>query len=151
MVDFDTSNFQLDVDGTGQDLQPVPDGTFTWVRGNIQAKTGLRLRVQIPPGTMGTGSNAGRQLTVGNIFDTATNRYIEYGGQFADYISMGVSAVTISGGSPAPAQFCPVVPPRHHGGHHRIIGMTAHVESLAPAVGDVPGGVPQGLHAVRRL
>jgi hypothetical protein len=144
MLGFNTANFQLDVDGTGQDLQPIPDGTFTWVRGNIDKKMGLRLRVQIPKGTMGTGDNAGRQLTVSDIFDTSTNRYIEYGGQFADYITMGVSAVTINGESPAPWQFCPEVP-SGDGGHHRV----AHAASLA--VNDGPKTAPQGLHFVRRL
>ncbi|KAH6844692.1 hypothetical protein B0I37DRAFT_433185 [Chaetomium sp. MPI-CAGE-AT-0009] len=144
MLSFDTANFQLDVDGTGQDLQPIPDGTFTWVRGDIDKNMGLRLRVQIPEGTMGTGDNEGRQLTVSDIFDTSTNRYIEYGGQFADYITMGVSAVTIQGTTAGPAQFCPEVP-SSDGGHHRV----AQVQSLA--VNNGPRKTPQGLHTVRRL
>lgn len=143
MLGFDTANFQLDVDGTGQDLQPIPDGTFTWVRGNIDRKMGLRLRIQLPKGTMGTGDNAGRELTVSDIFDTSTNNYIEYGGQFADYITMGVSAVTIKGSSPAPMQFCPV-PPSKGGDHHRIAA-----EVLAVNLG--PRKIPQGLHTVRGL
>jgi hypothetical protein len=138
IMDFDTSSFQLDVDGTGQDLQPIPDGTFNWVRGNIDQKMGLRLRVQIPPGTMGTGDNAGRQLTVSDIFDNSTNKYIEYGGQFADYITMGVGAVTISSGSPTPAQFCPEVPSPPPGRELR-------------AVDYGPGkAILQGLHTVRK-
>jgi hypothetical protein len=141
--DFNTANFQLDFDGTGQDLQPIPDGTFTWVRGDIDNKMGLRLRIQIPKGTTGTGDNDGRQLTVSDIFDTSTNRYIEYGGQFADYITMGVSAVAIKG-KKAEAQFCPKVPSKD-GGNHRI----ADVVSLA--VNDGPKKTPQGFHTARRL
>jgi hypothetical protein len=142
MLEFNTANFQLDVDGTGQDLQPIPDGTFTWMRGDINKKMGLRLRVQIPKGTMGTGDNAGRQLTVSDIFDNKTNMYIEYGGQIADYISMGVSAVTIKGENPAPPEFCPTVPPPKDDGQHRIAAMSL-------AVSDGPKKTLHGFHTVR--
>jgi hypothetical protein len=91
---------------------------------------------------MGTGDNAGRQLTVSDIFDNKTNMYIEYGGQIADYISMGVSAVTIKGENPAPPEFCPTVPPPKDDGQHRIAAMSL-------AVSDGPKKTLHGFHTVR--
>ncbi|KAK4141062.1 uncharacterized protein C8A04DRAFT_39391 [Dichotomopilus funicola] len=142
MVEFNTANFRLDVDGSSQDLQDIPDGTFTWVRGDINKKMGLRLKVEIPKGTMGTGQNEGRELTVSDIFDTNTSKYIEFGGQFADYVTMGVSAVVIKGDNAAPAEFCPAVPKPKDGDHEGIDGL---------AVGAGPKKTPQGLHTARRL
>lgn len=116
MRDFNTSNFMLDADGSGENLEPVPAGTFTWARGDIKKQMGLRMHIQIPDGIMGKGDNAGRQLTVSDIFDTSNSQNILYGAQFADYMTMSVCGVGISGGKPAPAQFCPGYKP--HGGHN---------------------------------
>jgi hypothetical protein len=97
----------LDADGTGNNLIDLPDGTFTWERGNIDKSRGLRLRVQIPDGVKGTGKNAGRQLTVTDIFDTDTQSSIRFGAQIADYITMSVNGVVIPGGKPAAPLSCP--------------------------------------------
>ncbi|KAJ9662005.1 hypothetical protein H2201_006294 [Coniosporium apollinis] len=102
---FDTGNFRLDPTGDGDQgsLQRLPHGTFVFQRGDISKEQGLRLRIQIPDGV----KNAeGRQLTVSDIYDTKTQRHIKYGAQFADYITMGVRAVAIPGGQPAPAEYC---------------------------------------------
>ncbi|KPM37858.1 hypothetical protein AK830_g8703 [Neonectria ditissima] len=107
MTQFDSSNFMLDADGTGDDLQPVPDGTFTWVRGNINKHMGLRLRVEVPQGVVGTGDNEGRQLTVSDLVDITNSQNVNYGAQFADYIHMVVNGVTIADGSAAEAEPCP--------------------------------------------
>lgn len=122
---FKTSGFMLDTDGDGDNLQPVPDKTFTWVRGDVKKPMGLRLHVQIPNGVTGTGDNEGRQLTVSDLVDTSNSQNILYGAQFADYITMGVAGVGISGGQPAPAQFCPGQGPKASGG--------IHISSLAAA------------------
>lgn len=103
MHDFDTGNFKLDPTGDSESLQDVPDGTFKFQRGDISKQQGLRLKIQIPAGVT---NEEGRQMTVSDIFDTKEEKYIVYGAQFADYITMGVHGVAITGGSPAPAQFC---------------------------------------------
>ncbi|KAF2225803.1 hypothetical protein BDZ85DRAFT_294246 [Elsinoe ampelina] len=109
------SNLQLDIQGTGSNLVPVPDGTYTWQRGDIAKHQGLRLHIQIPDGVVGTGpDNKGRQLTVSDIVDTSNQQNILYAAQFADYITMSVSGVGIAGGQPAEAQFCPVPPKKHN-------------------------------------
>ncbi|KAK3941638.1 hypothetical protein QBC46DRAFT_353084 [Diplogelasinospora grovesii] len=109
MMEFSASKFALDVDGTGENLKPIPDGTFRFVRGDIKKKTGLRLHVQIPDGIMSEGDNAGRQLTVSDIFDTEKTVNIQFGAQFADYIHMGVNGIVIGGepGQPAEPKKCP--------------------------------------------
>ncbi|KAH6635129.1 hypothetical protein B0J18DRAFT_487258 [Chaetomium sp. MPI-SDFR-AT-0129] len=45
------------------------------------------------------------ELTGSDIFDTNTNNYIEFGGQVANYIATGASAVTINSNSFASAEF----------------------------------------------
>ncbi|KAK7426016.1 hypothetical protein QQZ08_007464 [Neonectria magnoliae] len=107
MTQFDSSNFMLDADGTGDNLQPVPDGTFTWVRGKIDKHMGLRLHIEVPQGVLGTGDSEGQQLTVSDLVDTTNNQNVNYGAQFADYLHMVVNGVTISGGSATEAQPCP--------------------------------------------
>ncbi len=104
---FNTANFQLDIEGTGNNMVPVPSGTFRWQRGNIAANMGLRLQVQVPDGVVGTGPNKGRQMTVSDIVDTSNSQNILYGAQFADYITMTVKGVGISGGTPAGPLPCP--------------------------------------------
>ncbi|KAK1750174.1 hypothetical protein QBC47DRAFT_126078 [Echria macrotheca] len=105
---FNTATFQLDIEGTGQNMVDVPDGTFRWQRGNIAKNAGLRLQVQIPDGVVGTGeNNRGRQLTVSDIVDTKNGQNILFGAQFADYITMTVKGVAISGGTPADPLPCP--------------------------------------------
>jgi hypothetical protein len=106
MKGFDTGNLQLDSSGEG-DLVPIPKGTFQFQRGSLQAGMGLRLRIKIPDGTTGTGDLEGKQLTVSDIFDSQTKTNIIFGAQFADYISMGVNGVGISGGKPAKPRPCP--------------------------------------------
>ena len=100
---FDTSNFKLDPTGDGESLKDIPEGTFTFQRGDINKQQGLRLRIQIPSGVT---NDEGRQLTVSDIYDTKEEKHIAYGAQFADYITMSVHGVAITGGSPAPAEFC---------------------------------------------
>lgn len=100
---FDTSNFKLDPSGDGESLKDIPEGTFTFQRGDINKQQALRLKIQIPSGVT---DDEGRQLTVSDIFDTKEEKHIAYGAQFADYITMGVHGVAITGGSPAPAEVC---------------------------------------------
>ncbi|KAK3368703.1 hypothetical protein B0H63DRAFT_515247 [Podospora didyma] len=108
MHSFNTGNFQLDVEGTGENMVDVPAGTFRWQRGNIAKNMGLRLQIKIPDGVLGTGeSNKGKQLTVSDIVDTKNGQNIRYGAQFADYITMTVKGVAISGGKPDAARLCP--------------------------------------------
>ncbi|RSL69401.1 hypothetical protein CEP53_002231 [Fusarium sp. AF-6] len=104
ITEFDTSNFKLEY-GSG-DLRPIPDGTFNWVRGNIDHNMGLRLHIEVPKGIMGTGNKERRQLIVHDIVD-GDGHNIRYGGQFADVIRMCVNGVKIPGGDPAPSQPCP--------------------------------------------
>lgn len=105
MHKFDTSTFMLDPTGHGDQgsLQRLPHGTFEFQRGGISKEQGLRLRIQVPDGVKNAD---GRQLTVNDIYDMKTQRHIKYGAQFADYITMGVRAVAIPGGQPAPAEYC---------------------------------------------
>jgi hypothetical protein len=100
---FNTASFMLDKAGDGTDLVPLPDGTITWQRGDITKNQGLRVSIQVPPGTLG---NNGQPLSVSDIWDTNTGMHINYGAQFADYIKMTVGGVTIKG-TAAPAQSCP--------------------------------------------
>jgi hypothetical protein len=105
---FATSTLQLDQKGTGgNDLVAIPDGTFTFTRGDISKNQGLRLKVKIPDGITGTGSkNNGKQLTVSDIYDTGSQKHIMYAAQLADYIKMTVAGVTISSSTVADAQPC---------------------------------------------
>jgi hypothetical protein len=85
--------FKLDYngrEGDDQDLRDLPAGTITWPRGDISQRQGLNLRIQVPNGVLG---NSQQELTVGDIWDTQRQRYIQYGAQFADYILMGVTGV----------------------------------------------------------
>lgn len=107
MVDFSPDSFQLDVDGTGNNLVDPPKDTFTWVRGDVSKHQGLRLHVEIPKGTMGTGDNAGRQLTVSDMIDTSNSQYVKYGAQFADYIHVGLSGVVMENVPISDALPCP--------------------------------------------
>ncbi|KAL7948109.1 hypothetical protein V8C42DRAFT_316717 [Trichoderma barbatum] len=105
--EFAASKFMLDADGTGEDLQPVPAGTFTWVRGDIKKHMGLRLRIQVPDGITGRGAKEGQQLTVRDLVDTSNSQNIMYGAQFADYITMSVNGVIISDGAAEQPLECP--------------------------------------------
>jgi hypothetical protein len=67
----------------------------------------LRIQIKIPDGVKGAD---GTQLTLSDIFDTSTNENIQYGAQFADYITIGVSAVAIGNVKVASAQPCPCAP-----------------------------------------
>ena len=94
---FDTSNFQLDRGGTKDpanpaDLVDLPASVFNWQRGDITKNQGLRLQVQIPDSI--TGKND-QTLNVSNIWDNSTKKHIKFGAQFADHITMSVSAVTV--------------------------------------------------------
>jgi hypothetical protein len=116
MHHFNTSNFQLDIQGTGDNMVDVPAGTFRWQRGNIAKNMGLRLQVRIPDGVVGTGpDNKGVQMTVSDIVDTSNNNNILYGAQFADYITMTVKGVALSGGKPAEPVACPCPSKTGHG------------------------------------
>ncbi|KAJ1323027.1 hypothetical protein MN608_11881 [Microdochium nivale] len=106
-VEFASDSFQLDQDGTGNNLVPAPDGTFTWVRGDIDHNQGLRMHIQIPKGVTGTGDNDGRQLTVGDLVDTNNGQNVKFGAQFADYMKVGVSAVVKDAEKVAEPKGCP--------------------------------------------
>lgn len=108
-VDFST--FMLDINGTGEDMVPVPPATYQWVRGNIDKQMGLRLHIQVPDGVVGTGpDNNGCQLTVSDIVDTGNDENIQYGAQFADRITMGTKGVGIAPVPTDDLKFCPQVP-----------------------------------------
>lgn len=100
---FDTTNFKLNPNGDGESLEDIPEGTFDFQRGDIAKQQGLRLRIQIPAGIK---NKEGRQLTVSDIYDTKLEKHIMFGAQFADYITMGVHGVAISGAHAAPPEFC---------------------------------------------
>ncbi|KAK4224653.1 hypothetical protein QBC38DRAFT_485047 [Podospora fimiseda] len=106
---FNTANFKLDIEGTGENMVDVPKGSFNLQRGNLDKNFGLRLQIKIPDGVVGTGpDNKGQQLTVSDIVDTSNNQNILYAAQFADYIQMTVKGVAIGGGKPADPLPCPV-------------------------------------------
>lgn len=140
MVDFDSDSFMLDQDGTGSDPIPAPAGTFTWARGDITKKMGLRLHIQIPDGVKGTGGKAGRQLTVTDLVDKSNNNLnIKYGAQFADHIHMGVNGVAIAGVHAAEAQLCPCEEKKNHAygnrnGQSVMFAMMASVDGAAQRV-----------------
>ena len=114
--DFDTDNFRLDMSGTPddphpEDLVPIPPGTFKWQRGDIKKHQGLRLQVAVPEGFKARSS--GLQLNVSDIWDTGRKEKIRYGAQFADYITMSVSAVTVNA---TPAEPVPCYNPKSKSG-----------------------------------
>lgn len=91
-----------------EDLIPIeqPEKVFLFQRFGLLAdrKTpapnqGLRLQVKVPDGVQGKNK---QQLNVSNIYDTATGQHIRYGAQFADYVTMSVSAVAIKAPAVAP-------------------------------------------------
>ena len=101
--DLNTASLKLDIFGTTTHMAPIPKGTFQWQRGDISKNQGLRLKVKIPDGVLGQGkNNKDQQLTVSDIYDTKTKHYIQYGAQLADYITMGISAVTIDSSNAEP-------------------------------------------------
>ncbi|KIW87786.1 uncharacterized protein Z519_11760 [Cladophialophora bantiana CBS 173.52] len=104
ITDLDTGTLKLDRYGDTSRLEDIPEGTFTFQRGDITKQQGLRLRVQIPDGEKAPD---GRQLTVSDIYDTKTQRHIGFGAQIADYIKVGVHGVVIGGVQVAPREFCP--------------------------------------------
>ncbi|GKZ38164.1 hypothetical protein AbraIFM66950_010159 [Aspergillus brasiliensis] len=96
---FDTSSFYFDVNSTSdsskpdpKDLKPIdkPEEVFQWQRGDISTKHGLRIKIEVPQGRK---DKHGNQLLVSNIYDKRTQRHIKYGAQFADYFTMGISAM----------------------------------------------------------
>jgi hypothetical protein len=100
----DLSNFKFDTAKTtgtasDEDLVPIdkPEEVFIVQRGDFTISRGLRFKVQVPEGRLGKN---GQQLNVSNIWDTKTKQHIRYGAQIADYVTMGVTAVTIDGGKP---------------------------------------------------
>ncbi|GAB1206309.1 hypothetical protein APSETT445_004994 [Aspergillus pseudonomiae] len=103
ILNFDTSNFQLDIHSTSdhalpdpKDLKPIErsEEVFQWQRGDISAKHGLRIKIEIPKDRL---DKYGKPLPVSNIYDTRTKRHIRYGAQFADYFTMGISAMGVKG------------------------------------------------------
>ncbi|KAM6519209.1 hypothetical protein FALCPG4_012856 [Fusarium falciforme] len=135
MYSFESKKFKLE-DGSGE-LKPVPAGTFTWVRGDIRKHMGLRLHIEVPKGTMGTGDKEGKQLTVFDIVDGKEQNII-YGGQFADAIMMCVNGVTISGGDPAPAEPCPCGSKAPDDGRSRVAMMATTPGKEKGAKGRLP-------------
>ncbi|KAF8245563.1 hypothetical protein K440DRAFT_555517 [Wilcoxina mikolae CBS 423.85] len=100
---FNTSTLLLQ---TGPDTRiPLPPGTVTYPRG--APPMCLRIQIKIPDGVKGAD---GTQLTLSDIYDTSTNETIQYGAQFADYITIGVAAVAIGNVTVASAQPCPCAP-----------------------------------------
>jgi hypothetical protein len=118
-------------------LIPVPESWFEFQRGDIKKKQGLRLRIQ--NNTAQKTNDRRRLLTVSDIYDKSKGVYINYGAQFADYITMGVAGVVIPGDKPSPAAPCPC-PPAAAAVHERPEESTAnikelHITSAAPAKG----------------
>ena len=121
---FDTSTLSLDIEGTGNNTVPIPDGTITFTRGNIDAHIGLRLQIQVPAGVVGTGpNNKGRQLTVSDLWDSTTNLNTNYGAQFTDYIQMSISGVLATPAGPPVPQPCP-------GSQSAMASMPMHAHTL---------------------
>jgi hypothetical protein len=108
MYKFDRGNFQLDVggkrDGDSDDLPRVPASWFEFQRGDIRKNQGLRLRIQNNTNEMTTDGS--RYLTVSDIYDKGRGVYIDYGAQFADYITMSASGVVIPGDQPSAPKSC---------------------------------------------
>lgn len=98
---IDTSSLLLAKSPTN--MIPLPAGVVTWPRS--KPPLAVRLLITIPPGCL---SDTGVQLTVSDIYDTGTKRYIEFGAQFADYITISVSGVGVGGTTAAPLA-CPCV------------------------------------------
>ena len=118
MNSFNTASLKLDVFGTTSHMELIPEGTFQWQRGDISKGQGLRLKVKIPTGVLGKGkNNKDRQLTVSDIYDTKTKYYIKYGSQLADYIHMGVSAVTIDSPVAEPQECMAEIDKKKHTPH----------------------------------
>lgn len=95
------NDFQPDTSGTEGtpdpgDLVDLPIEAFNWQRGHVDDDNrkyqGLRFQVKIPKGMVGQD---GKPLSVSNIGDPITMTHIMYGAQFADYVTMSVSAVVI--------------------------------------------------------
>lgn len=121
---FNTSTLSLDIEGTGNNTVPIPDGTITFTRGNIDAHMGLRLQIQVPAGVVGTGpNNKGRQLTVSDLWDSSTNLNTNYGAQFTDYIQMSVSGVVATPPSKPVPQLCP-------GSQSAVASTAMHAQTL---------------------
>ncbi|KAI9370724.1 hypothetical protein BJX61DRAFT_544354 [Aspergillus egyptiacus] len=103
------SSFMYDINGTSDDQTPElvkienPEEVFCCQRGDIKAHRGLRIKVEVPKGKK---DKHGNQLLVSNIYDTAKNRHIKYGAQFADYITMAINAAGIKGGEAAVPEKC---------------------------------------------
>ncbi|KAE8399527.1 hypothetical protein BDV37DRAFT_287549 [Aspergillus pseudonomiae] len=83
---FDTGNFQFDINSTSdhalpdpKDLKPIerPKEVFQWQRGDISTKHGLQIQ-------------------------TRPKRHIKYGDRFADYLTMGISAMGVKGKAASP-------------------------------------------------
>ena len=89
---FQASRFTLDNVQIGQ----IP-GVVNWTRGTLPQ--GLRFTISIP------STHPGK--TVSDIVDTVTGNSINFGAQFADAITMGVNAVTISNWPVAALEHCP--------------------------------------------
>lgn len=109
---FDTSSLRLALSPIH--MIPLPEGIVSWARGEPPRL--VRISIKIPSDLQGTDGNplrsdAGKKLTVSDIYDTGTKRYIEYGAQFADYIRISVSAVGISTGHPVTPCPCPCPSP----------------------------------------
>jgi hypothetical protein len=112
MNKFDTGAFKLDTsggrDGDSDNFIPVPPSWFEFQRGDIKKKQGLRLRIQ--NNTALKTNDGSRLLTVSDIYDKSKDVYVNYGAQFADYITMGVAGVAIAGDQPSSAMSCPAPP-----------------------------------------
>ncbi|KAF2259588.1 hypothetical protein CC78DRAFT_524532 [Lojkania enalia] len=92
----DFSSFRLDPTGTRRgnldEMIPVPDGTFQFLRGDISKGWGLHLKVKIPASH--SVAHNGRTLNCSDLFDLNNGgQYVRYGSQFADYVTMSVSGV----------------------------------------------------------
>ncbi|KAJ5312238.1 hypothetical protein N7508_003068 [Penicillium antarcticum] len=105
---FEIGSFKFDMNGTtdgaATDLRDIenPEKVFQWQRGDIKNKAGLRIKIEVPEGLL---DNNKKQLLVSNIYDTNKGLHIKYGAQFADYFTMGVSAVGIESKT-APPEAC---------------------------------------------
>lgn len=95
MHQADFSSFRLDPTGLRRQnpyhMVDVPEGTFTWARGDIANCQGLHLRVELPKQR---ATKVDRDLNLSDLYDVNHGgQYVKYGSQFADYIFISVSGI----------------------------------------------------------
>ena len=95
--DIDTSSFQKP---DGSPITDFKDRYWKVIRGNQENSTILRASVKVPEGEMFDG----KQMLLGDLL--VNGETLQYGGQIADAITVGLYAVVIAGGPHATARPC---------------------------------------------